>query len=56
MDSSPTEEQTAYMLVVDLSSSLVTSSFKVYQSPLIGSFVFNPLFSLLPNLFSYNIP
>ena len=42
------------MPVVDLLSPLVTLLPKVYQLPLTSDFVFNPLFSLLPNLLFYN--
>ena len=56
MDSIPIKEQTAYMPEVDPSSLLVTSSPRVYQSPLANDFVFSPPFSLLPDLLFYDIP
>ncbi len=56
MDSTPIEEQTAYMPVVDLLSPLVSSLPKVYQSPLASGFVFDLLLSLLPDLLFYNTP
>ena len=56
MDFTPMEEQTAYMLVVDLLSPLVTLSPRAYQLLLTGNLAFSSSFSLLPNLLFYNTP
>ena len=54
--SSPTGEQPAYTLVVDLSSPLVASLSRVHQLLLTGGFAFDFSLSLLPDLLFYDTP